>query len=70
MKFQNKEWLFSKNARNLNISRFLCLEPLLEKIKYPTLQALFKYRKHPILIVGKNIYGKDEAFKFSEFKRI
>ena len=57
---------FTNAVENLDISRSLCSDQLMEKLKNPTLKAIFEYQKHPSIIAIQNSYRKDEVFKFSK----
>ena len=56
----------SKFVQNLNISRFTDSDPLIQNIKYPTLKAILKYRKHPRKTAIESRYRDVSSFSFVE----
>ena len=55
---------FSSAVKDLRISKFQELDPLVDKISHQTLKAMVKYRYHPSIIAIKNA-NKRSHFHFS-----
>ena len=41
---------FGNIVKNLNISQYSDFDPIIEKVKDPTLKAILKYKKHPSIL--------------------
>ena len=49
-------------VKNLNISQYSDIDPIIENIKDPTLKAILKYEKHPsILLIRTNGFKEIET---------
>ena len=59
---------FTNAIKNLDISRSLCSDQLMGKLKNPALKAIFEYQKYPSIIAIQNSYRKDQVFKFSKVR--
>ena len=57
---------FSIIVQNLNISRFLDSNPLIQNIKDPSLKAIAKFRKHLSIIAIERKYRYVPSFSFVE----
>ena len=59
-------------VKNLNISQYSDFDPMIEKVKDPTLKATLKYEKHPSILAIRTKYNRNGIFSFREvsFKEI
>ena len=56
---------FSNIAKNLNISRYSELDPVIKNKADPTLKAIFRYKEQPRILAIHSNYEK-ESFRFLE----
>ena len=63
---------FGNIVKNLNISQYSDFDPIIEKVKDPTLKAILKYEKHPSILAIRTKCNRNGAFSFKEvsFKEI
>ena len=63
---------FGNIVKNLNISQYSDFDPIIEKVKDPTLKAILKYEKHPSILAIRTKCNRNGAFSFREvsFKEI
>ena len=63
---------FGNAVKNINISQYSDLYPIIEKVKDPTLKAILKYEKHPSILAIRTKCNRNGAFSFKEvsFKEI
>ena len=63
---------FGNIVKNLNISQYSDFDPIIEKVKDPTLKAILKYEKHPSILAIRTKCNRNGAFSFTEvsFKEI
>ena len=63
---------FGNIVKNLNISQYSDFDPIIEKVKDPTLKAILKYEKHPSILAMRTKCNRNGAFSFKEvgFKEI
>ena len=63
---------FGNIVKNLHISQYPDFDPIIGKVKDPTLKAIFKYEKHASILVIRNKCNRNSAFSFREvsFKEI
>ena len=63
---------FGKFVKNLNISQYSDFDPIIAKVKDPTLKAILKYQKHPSILAIRTKGNRNGAFSSKEvsFKEI
>ena len=57
---------FGNIVKNLNISQYSDFDPIIEKIKDPTLKAILKYEKCPSTVAIRTKCNRNGAFSFKE----
>ena len=53
---------FGNAVKNINISQYSDLYPIIEKVKDPTLKAILKYEKHPSILAIRTKCNRNGAF--------
>ena len=63
---------FFNIVKSLNISQNSHIDPIIENVKYLTLKAIFKYKKHARILVIRTKCNRNGVFSFREvtFKQI
>ena len=53
---------FGNIVKNFNISQYSDFDPIIEKVKDPTLKAILKYEKHPSILAIRTKSNRNGAF--------
>ena len=63
---------FGNIGKNFNIPQYSDFDPVIEKVKDPTLKAILTYEKHPSILAIRTKCNRNGAFSFKEvsFKEI
>ena len=55
---------FGNTVKNRNISQYSDFDPIIEKVKDPTLKAILKYKTHPSILAIRTKGNSNSAFSF------